>query len=96
MSGRRGWGLLATLVGMRVTVALGSRLRGNDGGGGAGMTRGRRGNGGSGRRGWGLLATLVGMRVTVALGSRLRGNDGGRWYAAVFSGNGTGTLSGWV
>ena len=29
-SGRRGWGLLATLVGMRVTVALGSRLRGND------------------------------------------------------------------
>ena len=39
----RGRGLLATLVGMRVTVALGSRLRGNDEG-----TRGndvvRRGN----------------------------------------------------
>ena len=28
--GDRGWGLLATLAGMRVTVALGSRLRGND------------------------------------------------------------------
>ena len=36
-AGDRGWGLLATLVGMRVTVALGSRLRGNDGRG-AGMT----------------------------------------------------------
>ena len=36
-AGDREWGLLATLVGMRVTVALGSRLRGNDGRG-AGMT----------------------------------------------------------
>ena len=38
-SGRRGWGLLATLVGMRVMVALGSRLRGND----EGEARERRG-----------------------------------------------------
>ena len=37
-AGDRGWGLLATLVGMRVTVALGSRLRGND----EGEARGRR------------------------------------------------------
>ena len=36
-AGDRGWGLLANLVGMRVTVALGSRLRGNDEGG-AGTT----------------------------------------------------------
>ena len=91
-AGDRGWRLLATLVGMRVTVALGSRLRGNDGrgagmtggegagtvgGGGVGTTGGEgAGTTGAGDRGWGLLATLVGMRVMVALGSRLRGNDG--------------------
>ena len=40
-AGDRGWGLLATLVGMRVTVALGSRLRGND----EGEVRERRGRG---------------------------------------------------
>ena len=63
-AGDRGRRLLATLVGMQVTVALGSRLRGNDERGAGAGDRGRR-----------LLATLVGMQVTVALGSRLRGND---------------------
>ena len=45
----RGRGLLATLVGTRVTVALGSRLRGNDEGR-RGNDEGRRGND-EGRRG---------------------------------------------
>ena len=71
-AGDRGWGLLATLVGMRVTVALGSRLRGNDGRGGAGTTNfanvslGAKDRGGDGTAG----------RIR-----DLRGNDGGAWFA---------------
>ena len=70
------WGLLAIICGMRVAVALGSRLRGKD----EGEARKRRGvvrAAGAGDRGWGLLAIICGMRVAVALGSRLRGKDEG-------------------
>ena len=68
-AGDRGWGLLATLVGMRVTVALGSRLRGNDGRGagmtGAGAGAGARTTGGEG------VGTVGGEGVgTVGAGDR--------------------------
>ena len=84
----RGWGLQENSAGLRVVVALGSRLRGNDEGR-RGCDEERCGNdegrcecGGRGRhgvgRGWGLQENSAGLRVVVALGSRLRGNDEGR------------------
>ena len=81
---RETW-LLETLVGMRVTVALGSRtprriqdLCGNDEEGAQERRVMQRSPfAGAGDRETWLLETLVGMRVTVALGSRLRGNDEG-------------------
>ena len=54
-----GWGLLATLVGMRVLVALGSRLRGNDRRG-AGTTGGRERGGGGREIGVGVVGDLGG------------------------------------
>ena len=78
-AGDRGRGLLATLVGTRVTVALGSRLRGNDERR-RGNDEGRRGNderrrgSGEGRRGNGELYKGLPTRERQMgpLGSRVR------------------------